>query len=666
MSDKFLGSSGANININNGTATIFGSTIGAINLDPSQPIKTNSVRQLVSSKLDIADINNLQSELDNTISNPLTGDLNVNTNNINNINSNEFNKMVQPSNASVNTLKLYASNVTSELHMVDENGVDSVVGGDTFDQSLNTNDSVEFVAVVADNIDSSTVLTIGANSSNLNFGNNSNVSIFNNIVRTTRPVEVRERLLIGLTQAQEYSMPTTKGNINDVMVDKGTGVGVQWVAQNTLSPYDQSLNTSNDVVFNLVESKNMNLVDLTPQLNFYDQTITKKFTIQEIAGQLHINNGIEQNQIRIINNNSVQFPYVIKAYGGLEASTINETFNNSGVLVDGVLLKDSGVECSNIIESKNENGAIFIKGNPDFITQYLQTVADDNVNGCGATVLRARGTIALPTQVLSGDSIAFYNSTAHSDTGYNVSPSSVVIRATENYTSTSAGTSYQINVCDVGSVNHIQKILLNTEGVTINSGVNSISLPNLRGSTGQVLKTDGVGQAYWGNSTGIFSQTNTTIVQNTLSAVNVIGTGVGSSTIPSNSFKIGDSYSVKIGGDITCANGDLITWVVRTSAGAIFSTLATSLSASTAQPFELEIDFVVRTLGVATVASISNNGQFTYQQNSQSNYQGGMTNGVNNTTFDTTVDNTLVVTAQPDNVAMIINTFQCIIHRTFP
>jgi len=63
MSDKFLGNGGSNINLSNGTATIFGATIGALSLDPSKPIKTNSVRQLVSSKLDIADINSLQSQL---------------------------------------------------------------------------------------------------------------------------------------------------------------------------------------------------------------------------------------------------------------------------------------------------------------------------------------------------------------------------------------------------------------------------------------------------------------------------------------------------------------------------------------------------------------------------------------------------------------------------
>ena len=42
-----------------------------------QPLKTNSVRQLVSEKLDIADINNLQSTLNNVLTNPFVGTLEV-------------------------------------------------------------------------------------------------------------------------------------------------------------------------------------------------------------------------------------------------------------------------------------------------------------------------------------------------------------------------------------------------------------------------------------------------------------------------------------------------------------------------------------------------------------------------------------------------------------
>jgi len=80
MSDKFLGSSTGSLS--NGTTTLFGSTIGALNLDPSQTLRTNSVRQIITARLNISDVDNLQTELDAAISNPVTSDLDMSGNNI--------------------------------------------------------------------------------------------------------------------------------------------------------------------------------------------------------------------------------------------------------------------------------------------------------------------------------------------------------------------------------------------------------------------------------------------------------------------------------------------------------------------------------------------------------------------------------------------------------
>ena len=63
MSDKFLNTGGGSTNISNGTANIYGAVLGAVNLNASMPIKTNSTKQLISEKLDIPDIQNLSSEL---------------------------------------------------------------------------------------------------------------------------------------------------------------------------------------------------------------------------------------------------------------------------------------------------------------------------------------------------------------------------------------------------------------------------------------------------------------------------------------------------------------------------------------------------------------------------------------------------------------------------
>lgn len=69
MSNKFLGATNAG-NLADGTVLIYASSLGASGLNPSYPVKTNSLRQLVSSKLNISDINNLQDTLDNVLTNP--------------------------------------------------------------------------------------------------------------------------------------------------------------------------------------------------------------------------------------------------------------------------------------------------------------------------------------------------------------------------------------------------------------------------------------------------------------------------------------------------------------------------------------------------------------------------------------------------------------------
>lgn len=83
MSDKFLGSGQGSINLSNGSATIYSATLGAASLTASKPIKTNSVKQLISANLDITDVNNLQTQLnekdeltfveDDTHTNPTAG-----------------------------------------------------------------------------------------------------------------------------------------------------------------------------------------------------------------------------------------------------------------------------------------------------------------------------------------------------------------------------------------------------------------------------------------------------------------------------------------------------------------------------------------------------------------------------------------------------------------
>jgi hypothetical protein len=58
------------------------------------------------------------------------------------------------------------------------------------------------------------------------------------------------------------------------------------------------------------------------------------------------------------------------------------------------------------------------------------------------------------------------------------------------------------------------------------------------------------------------------------------------------------------------------------------------------------LEFTIRTLGTAGVASISTGGLFSYIKNSGLSFEGFVLSTINTTTFDTTISNTLVITAQ--------------------
>jgi hypothetical protein len=62
--------------------------------------------------------------------------------------------------------------------------------------------------------------------------------------------------------------------------------------------------------------------------------------------------------------------------------------------------------------------------------------------------------------------------------------------------------------------------------------------------------------------------------------------------------------------------------------------------------WSLNLDFTIRQIGAAGVASIVSLGSFHYTKTNNASVQGFGFNVVNNTTFDTTISNTLDVTAQ--------------------
>ena len=149
-------------------------------------------------------------------------------------------------------------------------------------------------------------------------------------------------------------------------------------------------------------------------------------------------------------------------------------------------------------------------------------------------------------------------------------------------------------------------------------------------------------------NTGLFAQTaNSTAITGTTAETTLINGGVGTLTVPANGFKVGDSFKGVLIGHLSCVGTATLHIRIKTASGILLAdTGAMAMDTTTSKNWKLDVDFTIRQIGAATVASIASGGLFAYTKNSGLNFEGVNFSIVNNTTFDTTVSNTLVITAE--------------------
>jgi len=146
---------------------------------------------------------------------------------------------------------------------------------------------------------------------------------------------------------------------------------------------------------------------------------------------------------------------------------------------------------------------------------------------------------------------------------------------------------------------------------------------------------------------GLFAQTgNSVVVSATTVESSIINGGIGSLSVPANGFSIGDSFRADFGGLLSAKNNDTIRIRVKSGSVVLADSGAQTLQASTNDVWQFSVNFTVRQVGTAGVASIVTLGVFHTTKQSNGNQTGFAFNFINNTTFDTTTPNTLDVTAQ--------------------
>lgn len=149
-------------------------------------------------------------------------------------------------------------------------------------------------------------------------------------------------------------------------------------------------------------------------------------------------------------------------------------------------------------------------------------------------------------------------------------------------------------------------------------------------------------------SYGLFAQTgSSTPITATTSPGSLIDGGVGTLTVPANGFSVGDSFTANMSGIMSARNNDTMIITIKTTGGIILSQSDPfTLNATTNQVWSMLIDFTIRQIGGAGVASIVTLGQMHVLKLASGTQQGFGFNTINNTTFDTTISNTLDVTLQ--------------------
>ena len=165
-------------------------------------------------------------------------------------------------------------------------------------------------------------------------------------------------------------------------------------------------------------------------------------------------------------------------------------------------------------------------------------------------------------------------------------------------------------------------------------------------SVGTGLTLSG-GTLYNSNIQGLYAQTSLgTVITNTIVETSLIGSGVGTLSVPANAFKVGDSFTVKMCGNLSCANNETIRIRIKSNGVTIGDLGAFQMNTTTNKFFELIVDFTVTKIGAAGLAELFVNGQYGYNQDAAGLLRGNNFGLVSNTVFDTTVLNALSITAQ--------------------
>ena len=167
-------------------------------------------------------------------------------------------------------------------------------------------------------------------------------------------------------------------------------------------------------------------------------------------------------------------------------------------------------------------------------------------------------------------------------------------------------------IADSSNVSSVESVTgLNTDNTdplnpVVKIGVDEVTI------TGTGTITDPLSVITLPISIGNYAQTVQGPTINTIGEQSIIGSGVGSLSIPANGFTVGDSFHGKIGGLINATGGGNRSEIIiniRSNGTVLATTGVFDLDVATNQGWEMELD-TIRSIG--TTGIICTNGNFVY------------------------------------------------------
>ena len=156
---------------------------------------------------------------------------------------------------------------------------------------------------------------------------------------------------------------------------------------------------------------------------------------------------------------------------------------------------------------------------------------------------------------------------------------------------------------------------------------------------------------------GLFSQISPSIpVGNLIQNGSLVGLGLGTLTVPANTFNIGDSFQANMMGHLSSKNNENFTidvWSNGVGTTLLGSTGPIKLPTTTSKHFELNLFFTIRALGISGGAEICSSCSFTYSKDASNSFEGANFVVINNTSFDTTIANTLDIDVSFASVSVL-------------